>query len=114
MAPTALLRKLPLLASILLLATASPLLPSQNEELVAPAPQSIQRRQGASTPVTGITVFGVQPRLEIRQLEQNVDQWNVYLLGLVRFHQANQSDQLSYYQIAGGSVDRCKSRRKHR
>ncbi|KAK3674598.1 hypothetical protein LTR78_005684 [Recurvomyces mirabilis] len=51
--------------------------------------------------VTGIQQFGIQPRLEIRQLEKNVDQFNIYLLGLVKFQATNQSDELSYYDIAG-------------
>ncbi|OCK82998.1 Di-copper centre-containing protein [Lepidopterella palustris CBS 459.81] len=48
-----------------------------------------------------VAVVDLLPRLEIRQLEQNADQWNVYLLGLNRFQQMTQSDKLSYYQIAG-------------
>lgn len=43
----------------------------------------------------------VHPRLEIRELEKNADQWNIYLLGLRRFQNADQRDKLSYYQIAG-------------
>jgi tyrosinase len=62
---------------------------------------SIERRQNAFQVVTGIQTFGVQPRLEIRQLQQNVDQWNIYLLGMAKFQATNQSDKLSYYQIAG-------------
>lgn len=61
---------------------------------------SIDRRQGAFQPVTGVA-FGIRPRLEIRQMQQNADQWNIYLLGLARFQAANQTDKLSYYQIAG-------------
>lgn len=84
-----------------LLATAAPLLVHQVEELSAPQPVTVHRRQGAFEPVTGINEFGIQPRLEIRQLEQDADQWNIYLLGLVRFYATNQTDKLSYYQIAG-------------
>ncbi|OCL01252.1 Di-copper centre-containing protein [Glonium stellatum] len=51
--------------------------------------------------VAGVAGTNVHPRLEIRQLEQNADQWNVYLLGLNRFQQMNETDMLSYYQIAG-------------
>jgi len=51
--------------------------------------------------VAGVAGASIHPRLEIRQLEQNADQWNVYLLGLIRFQQMNQTDPLSYYQIAG-------------
>ncbi|KXL44734.1 hypothetical protein M433DRAFT_166430 [Acidomyces richmondensis BFW] len=45
--------------------------------------------------------IGVQPRLEIRELQQNEDQWNLYLLGLARFQAVNESKELSYYRIAG-------------
>jgi tyrosinase len=41
------------------------------------------------------------PRLEIRQLQQNADQWNLYLLGMERFMSKDKGDKLSYYQIAG-------------
>ena len=63
-----------------------------------------QRRQGGFFSVLGIAGLGnntPHPRLEIRELEKNKDQWNVYLLGLRRFQSAPQSDKLSYYQIAG-------------
>ncbi|KAK3683147.1 hypothetical protein LTR37_020509 [Vermiconidia calcicola] len=58
------------------------------------------RRQDDTVTVTGMR-FGVQPRLEIRQLEANADQWNIFLLGMRRFQQTDQSDIRSYYQIAG-------------
>ena len=41
------------------------------------------------------------PRLEIRQLKQNADQWNLYLLGMERFMAKDKSDKLSYYQVVG-------------
>lgn len=41
------------------------------------------------------------PRLEIRQLNQNSDQWNLYLIGMERFMSKNHGDTLGYYQIAG-------------
>ncbi|KAF2849362.1 Di-copper centre-containing protein [Plenodomus tracheiphilus IPT5] len=41
------------------------------------------------------------PRLEIRQLQQNADQWNLYLIGMERFMARDKNDPLSYYQIAG-------------
>ncbi|KAH9819777.1 Di-copper centre-containing protein [Teratosphaeria destructans] len=64
---------------------------------------AVERRDDTTglTAVTGITQYGVQPRLEIRELQQNVDQWNLYLLGLARWQATNQSDKLSYYQVAG-------------
>ncbi|KAF9701036.1 hypothetical protein EKO04_000503 [Ascochyta lentis] len=41
------------------------------------------------------------PRLEIRQLKQNADQWNLYLLGMERFMAKDKNDKLSYYQVVG-------------
>jgi tyrosinase len=40
-------------------------------------------------------------RQEIRNLEQNGDQWTLYLLGLSMMQFTNQSDPLSWYQITG-------------
>lgn len=64
----------------------------------------LDRRQSSSNGtvvVTGVTGFGAQPRQEIRQLQKNADQWNLYLLGMHRFMATNESDKMSYYQIAG-------------
>jgi tyrosinase len=90
-------------------AALSPLLKHQIEEIASHndhAEQWLTRRQSSAnssgyTVVTGIQGTGVQPRLEIRQLEKNADQWNVFLLGLNRFMHSNQSEKLSYYQVAG-------------
>lgn len=84
-------------------ASCSPLLLHQIEELAPAAASAIRKRQSGSVPVTGITQFGVQPRLEIRELEKNADQWNIYLLGLARWQATDQRDKLSYYQVAGAS-----------
>lgn len=61
------------------------------------------RRQADSTPfpIRGVDTVGVYPRLEVRQLEQNPDQWNLYMLGLTAMQSVNQTDELSWYQIAG-------------
>ncbi|KAF2724314.1 Di-copper centre-containing protein [Polychaeton citri CBS 116435] len=56
---------------------------------------------GSTYPITGVGQFGVQPRLEIRQLQQNVDQFNLYILALQRMMQADEDDLLSHYSIAG-------------
>jgi tyrosinase len=40
-------------------------------------------------------------RLEIRELQKNADLWNLYMLGLDRLQRVNQSNLLSYYQLAG-------------
>lgn len=88
-----------------------PLLQHQIEELTrreAPdnSEQLLNRRQTTTnssgfTVVTGITGTSPQPRLEIRQLENNADQWNIYLLGMARFMRTNESEKLSYYQVSG-------------
>lgn len=65
---------------------------------------NIGKRQGGVFSVLGVAGLGdgtPHPRLEIRQLEKNPDQWNIYLLGLRRLQNITQSDKLSYYQIAG-------------
>lgn len=51
--------------------------------------------------ITGLKSSGTHPRLEIRQLQKNTAQWNLYLLALNRFKGMSQSDKLSYYQVAG-------------
>ncbi|KAK5135710.1 hypothetical protein LTR08_004696 [Meristemomyces frigidus] len=104
MPPPSLLHKVLLATSLMqfaLLCAAAPLLAHQIEEL--PSLPTLKSRQGAGStiPITGITDFGIRPRLEIRQLEQNADQWNIYLLGLARFQATNESDELSWYHIAG-------------
>lgn len=43
----------------------------------------------------------VYPRLEIRDLARNGDQFNLYLQGMQRFQAKDKNDPLSYYQIAG-------------
>ena len=63
--------------------------------------ETLQKRQDAPFAVTGVQGSGVQPRLEIRDLQQNADQWNIYLLGLQRMQAVDQSDYLSWFQIAG-------------
>ena len=40
-------------------------------------------------------------RQEIRKLEQNRDQWTLYLLGLSKMQFTNQSEATSWYQITG-------------
>lgn len=92
-------------------AVVAPLLKHQIKELTRrddAFEQLLDRRQTAAnssgyTVVTGIQGTGTQPRLEIRQLEKNPDQWNIYLLGMDRFMRSDQSEKLSYYQVAGKS-----------
>lgn len=62
------------------------------------------RRQTTSSStiaVTGASQGGVQPRLEIQQLQEDADQWNIYLLALQSFQQMDTSDPMSWYQISG-------------
>ncbi|KAJ8128213.1 hypothetical protein O1611_g5423 [Lasiodiplodia mahajangana] len=42
-----------------------------------------------------------QPRLEIRDLEQDDDQWNLYILALSWMQYTSQDSPFSWYQIAG-------------
>ena len=47
---------------------------------------------------------GVQPRLDIRDLErkpENQEMWTLFLLALQRLKNVAQSEKLSFYQIAG-------------
>lgn len=63
-----------------------------------------ERADTSSFAVTGIPPKGTGPlpkRLEIRQLQQNTTQWNLYLLALNQFVNTDQSTKTSYYQIAG-------------
>lgn len=46
-------------------------------------------------------------RQEIRDLENDTDQWTLYLLGLSMMQFTNQSDPLSWYQITGISSTCC-------
>lgn len=53
-----------------------------------------------SAVVTGAT--GVNgTRLEIRTLERNSDQWNMFLLGLSAMQNTTQSNNESHYAISG-------------
>jgi len=51
--------------------------------------------------ITGLQSSGTHQRLEIRQLQQKIPQWNLYLLALNRFKGMSQEDKSSYYQVAG-------------
>ncbi|KAJ4365915.1 hypothetical protein N0V83_008537 [Neocucurbitaria cava] len=76
---------------------------------------ALEKRQSSGfTAITGVCSSGTgsngvcnsngrasYPRLEIRQLKQNADQWNLYLLGMERFQAKDKNDRLSYYQVSG-------------
>ncbi|KAA8567299.1 hypothetical protein MFRU_007g03280 [Monilinia fructicola] len=51
--------------------------------------------------ITGVQDGGIQPRLEIRSLAANPTQWNLFLLALIAYQGTDQSQLLSFYQIAG-------------
>lgn len=60
----------------------------------------VEKRQ-SSTAITGAPDGTTQPRLEIRQLEQNADQWNLFMLAMQAFQNTNHNDVMSWYQLAG-------------
>jgi len=62
------------------------------------------KRQTAPFAVSGVTGAGVQPRLEIRQLMQNTNQFNIYVLAMQAMQQDNQDDFLSYFSVAGKAL----------
>jgi len=52
--------------------------------------------------VTGVPNNGVQTRMELRTMQrEHPDMFNVYLLGLQDFMKVDQTDPMSFYQIAG-------------
>ncbi len=79
----------------------APVLKHEIEDLSSLALADIRRRQLPTVAITGIKLAGVFPRLEIRQLEADEDQWNLFLLAMRHFQQTDQTDITSYYQIAG-------------
>jgi tyrosinase len=65
---------------------------------------TVKRQNGPSADVpfavTGVP-GDVHPRLEIRDLMTNKDQFNLFILALQNLKQADQSNFLSYFQVAG-------------
>ncbi|KAK4498075.1 hypothetical protein PRZ48_010731 [Zasmidium cellare] len=93
-----------ILLSLLCFSSASALLRHNVEDLFsAPETPSLRRRQNdnGTFAVTGIQDAGVEPRLEIRELERDADAWNLYVLGMQRFQATEQSDRFSYYRLCG-------------
>lgn len=71
----------------------------------------LQKRQvGQGRPiVTPITYSGTIPlRPELRQIEQNHEQWTLYILALSWMQYTDQTDPLSWYGITS-KIDRCSS-----
>jgi tyrosinase len=89
-----------LTALLAVLATSTPIGSNSDER------NAIQARQspGSFYAITGAT-GGVQPRLEIRELQKNSEMWNLYLLAMTEFQAMDQDVIDSYYQIAGESLD---------
>lgn len=70
--------------------------------IASPTPlfESVEKRDSTFA-ITGVTGSGTQPRLEIRTLKKNANQWNLYLLTLQAWKSQSQSDPTSYYGVAG-------------
>lgn len=67
----------------------------------APDVSQPEKRQSSPFAITGVTGTGNQPRLELRTLQENTDLFNIYILGLSRMQTTDQSDYLSWFQLAG-------------
>jgi tyrosinase len=78
---------------------------STQPDIVSAERLETRQSKPATIATTGVTGNGIQVRMEIRVMQQQYpDMFNVFLLGLREFMQMNQSDPLSYYQIAGMST----------
>lgn len=51
--------------------------------------------------VVGVQGTGVHPRLELRELQQDAELWNMFILAFARFQAMDQTQKTSYYEIAG-------------
>ena len=72
-----------------------------------------KRQSRNATPIKGVCSSGyasngqcnggstAAPRLEIRDLANNADMWNLFLLGMERFESKDKSEVFSYYQLCG-------------
>lgn len=56
---------------------------------------------GQTIAITGVQNGAVSPRLEIRQLQQNPEMFNIYILALAALQQIDSTNELSWYQISG-------------
>jgi hypothetical protein len=94
-----------ILLSLLPLSHSSPVT-SDTRRISEDLPSYGERQDGyfSVLGVAGVGGTSLHPRLEIRDLERNADQWNIYLLGLRRLQGVDQGDKLSYYQVAGKYV----------
>jgi len=65
---------------------------------------SIQERQNSYYVLQPVTDGGVQPRLDIRELERNSaykEVWTLFILAVERLKAMDQQAKLSFYQVAG-------------
>ena len=72
--------------------------------VASPVPDPVlEDRQARPTTyaITGVRDSGIQPRLEIRQMATQTQLYNLFLLALMQYQAVTQSNQLSYYQVAG-------------
>jgi hypothetical protein len=90
---------------VLSVALTTPSRPAQYAHKVAEIPQyepaGLPRRVTPSFKIRGIQDGAVRVRQEIQEFVSDPDMLNVFLLGLEHMQGINQSDFLSYYQIAG-------------
>ena len=80
-------------ATFLSLASASPI-----------DPDSIQARQNNYYVLQPVTDGGVQPRMDIRELERNSaykEVWTLFILAVERLKAVDQQTKTSFYQVAG-------------
>lgn len=88
------------LTCLCLLAIACSASPAYHEQLDS---SSVEKRASSSPfAITGLKAkSGTALRLEIRELQKNNAQWNLFLLALNKFYARDESYLTSYYQIAG-------------
>lgn len=82
------------LTTLLSLATATPISPEE----------SVQPRQNSYHVLQPLTDGGIQPRLDIREMERNPaykEVWALFLLAVERLKAADQQSKTSFYGIAG-------------
>jgi tyrosinase len=63
--------------------------------------RAILKERADNIAIQGATDNGQYPRLEIRELQKNEEQWNLYLLAMESFKAKPMTDPMSWYQIAG-------------
>ena len=51
--------------------------------------------------IVGVQGTGVHPRQELRELEKDTETWNIFLQAFARFQAMDESEKVSYYQVAG-------------